>query len=40
MTPILTGPASALRAEPDPAGHAGLTDAVARSLTAAGVELQ
>ncbi len=40
MTPILTGPASALRAEQDPAGHAGLTDAVARSLTAAESELQ
>ncbi len=40
MTPILTGPASALRAEQDPAGHAGLTDAIARSLTAAESELQ
>jgi hypothetical protein len=40
MTPILTGPASALEAQQDPAGHAGLTEAVAQSLTAAGPELQ
>ena len=27
ITPILTGPATALRAEPDAAGHVGLTEA-------------
>jgi hypothetical protein len=32
ITPILTGPAHALRAQPDPAGHVG--------LTAASVQLQ
>ena len=35
ITPILTGPASALQAEPDLVGHVGLTEAVAQSLTAA-----
>lgn len=40
MTPILTGPAAVLRAEPDPAGHAGLTEAIAQSLTAAEGELR
>ena len=28
ITPILTGPAGALRPKPDPAGHVGLTGAV------------
>ena len=28
ITPILTGPAGALRPRPDPAGHVGLTGAV------------
>jgi Domain of unknown function (DUF4438) len=28
MTPILTGPAAALRPVPDPAGHTGLTAAI------------
>ena len=32
MTPILTGPASVLQAEADPARHAGLTEAIARSF--------
>jgi len=40
ITPILTGPASVLQAEPDPAGHAGLTEAAAQALTAAEPELQ
>ncbi len=35
ITPILTGPASALQAEPDLVGHVGLTEAVAQALTAA-----
>src|SRR5579862_3813426 len=35
VTPILTGPAEALRAAPDRAGHAGLTEAVVRLLTVA-----
>jgi hypothetical protein len=35
ITPILTGPAEALRAAPDRAGHAGLTEAVVRLLTVA-----
>ncbi len=35
ITPILTGPAGVLQAEPDLAGHVGLTEAVARALTAA-----
>ena len=28
ITPILTGPAGAVRPRPDPAGHVGLTKAV------------
>jgi len=28
ITPVLTGPAGALRPQPDPAGHVGLTGAV------------
>jgi hypothetical protein len=30
ITPLLTGPAAALRADPDPAGHVGLTAAALR----------
>ena len=33
ITPILTGPAGALRARPDGAAHAGLTEAALRRLT-------
>jgi hypothetical protein len=40
LTPILTGPAGALRAEPDPAGHVGLTSAASHLLAAAGQQLQ
>jgi hypothetical protein len=40
MTPILTGPGDVLRARPDGAAHAGLTEDVLRRLTAAEVELQ
>jgi hypothetical protein len=36
MTPILTGPAHAIRAEPSGAAHAGLTEAVIQLLTATG----
>jgi Domain of unknown function (DUF4438) len=35
ITPILTGPATALRVQPDQAGHTGLTDAGLQRLTAA-----
>jgi hypothetical protein len=38
ITPILSGPAGALRVQPDPAGHTGLTEAALQRLTAA--ELQ
>jgi len=40
ITPILTGPASALRPQPGPAGHTGLTEAALQQLTAPGLELQ
>jgi hypothetical protein len=40
LTPILTGPAQHLRAEPDEAGHAGLTEAIVRLLTVAELPLQ
>jgi hypothetical protein len=40
ITPILTGPGGALRAEPDQAGHAGLTEAVVQLLTVAELPLQ
>jgi Domain of unknown function (DUF4438) len=40
ITPILTGPGEVLRARPDGAAHAGLTEAVIRQLTAAEVQLQ
>ncbi len=40
ITPILTGPASALEAQPDAAGHAGLTEVIAQSLTVQGRELK
>jgi hypothetical protein len=40
VTPILTGPAGALRAEPDPAGHAGLTQQALQLFTAAERQLQ
>jgi hypothetical protein len=40
ITPILTGPGDVLRARPDGAAHAGLTEHALRRLTAAGVELQ
>jgi hypothetical protein len=40
ITPILTGPASALRAEPDEAGHTGLTEAALQRLRAADLEVQ
>lgn len=36
ITPILTGPAAALRAQPDGAGHAGLTEAAVQVFTATG----
>jgi hypothetical protein len=35
ITPIVTGPAGALQAAPDSAGHVGLTEAIAQALTAA-----
>lgn len=40
LTPILTGPVSALRARPDGAGHAGLTAAAMSRVTAGAVQLQ
>jgi uncharacterized protein DUF4438 len=40
LTPILTGPASVLRAEPDPSGHVGLTSAALHQLAVAGEQLQ
>jgi hypothetical protein len=40
ITPILTGPASAVRAEPDEAGHTGLTEAALQQLTTARLEVQ
>jgi uncharacterized protein DUF4438 len=40
ITPVLTGPAEALRAEPDPEGHAGLTESVVQLLTVAELPLQ
>jgi Domain of unknown function (DUF4438) len=40
ITPVLTGPGDVLRARPDGAAHAGLTEDALRRLTAAGVELQ
>jgi hypothetical protein len=40
ITPVLSGPADALRVRPDGAAHAGLTEAVIRQLTAAEVQLQ
>ena len=40
MTPILSGPGDVLRARPDGAAHAGLTEDALRRLTAAEVELQ
>jgi hypothetical protein len=40
ITPILTGPAGVLQAEPDPAGHAGLTEATAQALIEGEPELE
>jgi hypothetical protein len=40
ITPILTGPAGVLQAEPDQAGHAGLTEAAAQALTEGEPELE
>jgi uncharacterized protein DUF4438 len=40
ITPILTGPAGVLQAEPDLAGHAGLTEAAALALIEGEPELQ
>jgi hypothetical protein len=40
ITPILTGSASALRAEPDGAGHTGLTEAALQQFSAADLEVQ
>jgi hypothetical protein len=40
LTPVLTGPATALRAEPDAAGHAGLTEALVQLLTVEKLPLQ
>jgi hypothetical protein len=40
ITPILTGPASALLAEPDEAGHTGLTEAALQRFTAEELEVQ
>ncbi len=40
ITPILTGPAGVLQAEPDLAAHAGLTDAAAQALIEGEPELQ
>jgi Domain of unknown function (DUF4438) len=40
ITPILTGPASALLAEPDEAGHTGLTEAALQRFSAAELEVQ
>jgi hypothetical protein len=40
ITPILTGPASALLAEPDEAGHTGLTEAALQRFTAGELEVQ
>jgi hypothetical protein len=40
ITPILTGPAGVLQAEPDPAGHAGLTETAAQALIEGEPELE
>jgi hypothetical protein len=40
ITPILTGPAGVLQAEPDPAGHVGLTEAAAQALIEGEPELE
>jgi hypothetical protein len=40
ITPVLTGPASALLAEPDEAGHTGLTEAALQRFSAAQLEVQ
>ena len=40
ITPILTGPAGVLQAEPDPAGHAGLTDTAVQALIEGEPELE
>jgi hypothetical protein len=40
ITPILTGPAGVLQAEPDLAGHVGLTELAAQALTEGEPELQ
>jgi hypothetical protein len=40
ITPILTGPASALVAEPDEAGHTGLTEAALQRFGTAELEVQ
>jgi hypothetical protein len=40
LTPILTGPAAALRAEPDEAGHSGLTESLVQLLTLGELPLQ
>jgi hypothetical protein len=40
ITPILTGPASALLAEPDEAGHTGLTEAALLRFASATLEVQ
>ncbi len=40
ITPILTGPAGVLQAEPDPAGHAGLTETAVQALIEGEPELE
>jgi hypothetical protein len=40
ITPILTGPADALRVRPDGAAHTGLTEAGRQRLTETDLELQ
>ena len=40
ITPILTGPAGVLQAEPDPARHAGLTDMAVQALIEGEPELE
>jgi hypothetical protein len=40
ITPILTGPVGVLQAEPDSAGHAGLTEAAAQALIEGEPELE
>ena len=40
ITPILSGPAGVLQAEPDPTGHVGLTEAAAQALIEGEPELE